>query len=90
MDEEQRERERLIPVLTRIRSTDHMKLIPRDVKRIGVPYYSYMMKLKDEVGEGEEFKSRIINAAFTSYDSVVHRRLGHSSGTGNSGIFSPG
>jgi len=33
MDEERRERERLIPVLTRIRGTDHMKLIPRDVKR---------------------------------------------------------
>ncbi len=58
MDEEQRKRERLIPVLTRIRSTesttDHMKLVPRDVKRILVPNYSYMMKLKDEEGEGEE------------------------------------
>ena len=63
MDEEQRERERLIPVLTRIRGTDHMKLVPRDVKRVWVPNYSYMMKVKDEVGEGEEFESGMIDAA---------------------------
>jgi hypothetical protein len=63
IDDEQREKERLIQVLTRLRTSDRAKLAPKDVKRVWVPNYSYMRKLMDELGEGDDFETRMHEAA---------------------------